>query len=399
MTTELKDKDNISLDDYANRSGRMSVFGQSIMGEEVTQFAALFAYPSDPRKLKSTVENGGTVSQSESMLWVQSGTNAAGRAYASSRRALQYVPGKEAYAKFTAIFTPNLNNNIQMIGLFDDLNGFAVGMKNGEFAIFRKKNGVIVETVTQAHFNFDTLTGNENSKMILDVTKGNVFAIRFGFLGFANIYFEVMGNDGRWICFHSIQYTGKNTSPHIALPYLKLGAEVINSGNTTNAILKTASIECGVVDGTGLTASTRDFTRSTSATYTAGSNQRFVVYHSKATYGGIQNRVECLLNLVSGAVEGTKVFSWDLYKLSAAPTGGTWIENSPNGVMEISYDTTISLTGAEKILPIQQGKSSQFFEIVESLNLRLLPDEYWAFVFSTTGSGDLTFGTRWKDLF
>jgi hypothetical protein len=399
MAIELKDKDEISLDDYGGRVGRNSVFGQMIIGEEVTQFASLFAYPSNTRKLKVTTENGATATNADSMLVLNSGTNVAGRVWASSKRALQYVPGKEAYCKFTAIFTANILNNIQMIGLFDDLNGFAVGMKNGEFAIFRKKNGVIVETVTQLHFNGDTLTGNENSKCVIDVEKGNVFAIRFGFLGFANINFEIMGNDGRWICFHTIKYAGSNTTPHISLPYLKIGAEVINAGNTVNATLKTASVEAGVVDGTGLTASTRDFTRSTGATYTAGNNQRYVVYHSKPTYGGVQNRVECLLNMISGSIDGTKIFTWDLYKLSAIPTGGTWVDNSPNGVMEVSYDTVINLTGAEKILPKQQGKSSDFFEIVESLNIRLLPDEYWAFVYSTTGAGDLSLGTRWKELF
>ena len=26
-------------------------------------------------------------------------------------------------------------------------------------------------------------------------------------------------------------------------------------------------------------------------------------------------------------------------------------------------------------------------------------DEYWAFVYTTAGSGDLSLGTRWKELF
>lgn len=399
MGVEILNTDEL-MKDSAGRNGRNSVFGQVVVGEEITQFASLFAYPPDSRKLVSTTANGGTVTQSNSMLNISTGTAVNGMAYASSRRALQYVPGKEAFAKFTTIFTLGRTQSRQMLGLFDDLNGFAVGMEGDKLAIFRKKGGSIVETVLQSDFNRDKINGTGKSKFNIDPSKGNVWKISFGFLGFANVFFEVLCPVCGWILVHSIEYPNNNTEPHITLPYLKLGAVVENLGNNTDVIMKTASVEAGVVDGTGLKASTRDFTRPTTITgYTSGTNKPIIVFHNKATYGGVQNRMEALLNCISAAVDGTKNVSFGLYKLASAPTGGVWTDQSTNSALEYNTTATISLTNAEMLLPFDLSKNGQFFEIVDSLNLRLLPDEYAAFVFTTTGSGDMSLSIRWKELF
>lgn len=388
------------MQDQAGRNARNSVFGQLVIGEEITQFASLFSYPSDTRKLISTTANGGTVTQSNSMLNISTGTANNGMAYASSKRALQYVPGKEAFAKFTSIFTTGQIQSRQMIGLFDDLNGFAVGMEGNKLALFRKNNGAISETILRGNFNRDNINGTGKSGFNIDPSKGNVWRISFGFLGFANIYFEILTHNIGWVLVHTIEYPNSQTTPHITLPYLKLGAMVENLGNVTNVVLKTASVEAGVVDGTGLLASTRDFTRGTSiSSYTSGTDKLIIVFHNKSTYGGVSNRMEALLNCVSAAVDGTKNVSFGLYKLEAIPTGGTWTDQSTNSALEYNTTAIISLTGAENLLNFDLSKNGQFFEMVDSLNLRLLPDEYAAFVFTTTGTGDLNFSIRWKELF
>ena len=67
--------------------------------------------------------------------------------------------------------------------------------------------------------------------------------------------------------------------------------------------------------------------------------------------------------------------------------------------VEVSQNATISLVNAEKVFTVAVSKSGQFEQIIEELNLRLLPDEYFAAVYTSTGSGDLVLGTRWKELF
>lgn len=399
MGTKVLNVEELRKDSSGMKSTN-SVFGEHITAKRVPAFNSLFAYPSDTRKLEATTENGGTVTQENYMLKVSTGTATNGKAIASSRRALQYYPGHEGYAQFTALFTTEKTLNRQMIGLFDDLNGFAIGMEGEEFSIFRKRDGVIVETVTQENFSEDKLDGS-GINFIINPKFGNVYRIRFGFLGFAVISFEVLAEKkDNWIPFHIIDYPNKHEETHITLPYLKLRAEVENLGNDTDIVLRSGSVECGIVDGGGLNVSSRDFIEENSfLSFVSGTNQRLIVFHNKSTYGGIQNRVETLLNIVTCAVEANKPVTINRWKLASAPTGGTWTDKSVNSLMEISFDTIIDLTGAELTLSFSLSKADKLFEIVESLNKRMLPGDYIAYTLTTEGSGDLELGQGWKELF
>lgn len=398
-----KIKDNTSISgtkkDGSGRVSFNSVFGEQIVASELSSFNALFAYPSDPRKLQSYVANGGSVTQENYMLKISTGTDAAGSSIASSRRSLQYRPGHEGYAKFTTIFTQGVPNSRQMMGLFDELNGFAIGFEGTNFAIFRKRNGSIVETIIQDNFNRDTLDGNGQSGFLLDPTKGNIYRISFGFLGFATITFEVLaGADNGWIPFHIIDYPNKNTETHITLPYLKIRASVENLGNTSDIIMYSGSVEAGRTNGGAGSVSARSFSYNRKTTYSATTNQRIAVFHNKDTYGGVSNRIESVLKLVSAAAEGNKPVAIDLYITDVAPTGGTWTDKDVASTIRYSTDTTINLTGADLILPLNLGKSSsELIQIVK--DIRLLPNQYAIFVYTSTGAGDLNLGIRWEEEF
>lgn len=396
----LENTSNPNTDD-AGRKSLNTVFGQQITATEISSFNALFAYPSDTRKLITTLNGTGTAGQDNYMLKIGTGTGIDGSSIASSKRALQYRPGHEGYCKFTSIFTQGKANSNQRFGLIDELNGFAIGFAGTDFAVFRKRNGVMEEVITQLNFNRDTLDGNGKSGFLIDPTKGNVYRISFGFLGFATITFEILaGAENSWIPFHVIDYPNKFIETHITIPYLKLRAEVENTGNDTDINIWSGSVEVGVVNGGGSETSTRDFAFPLdNFAFTAGTNQKIVVFHNKDTYGGISNRIETLLRLVTAAVEANKSIIIKIDKLTQAPTGGTWNDISSNSVMEYSLDTVIDLTNKELMIPIAMSKTGNFFQLVESLNLRLLPGDYAAIIFSSTGVGDLSLAIRWSELF
>ena len=44
-------------------------------------------------------------------------------------------------------------------------------------------------------------------------------------------------------------------------------------------------------------------------------------------------------------------------------------------------------------------ESGQFFENIEEINLKMLPDDYIAYVFTSTGAGELELGQSWKEMF
>ena len=69
----------------------------------------------------------------------------------------------------------------------------------------------------------------------------HVYKCQFLYHGFGPISFYI--SDGsRWALVHRISYANNNTVPHVANPTLPLHAKVINSGNTTNIVLRTASL-------------------------------------------------------------------------------------------------------------------------------------------------------------
>ena len=383
--------------DNANRNAVNTVFGQRVVAHEISAFNAVFAYPSDTRKLESTVVGTGVVTQENFMLKISTGTDVNGSALASSRRALKYQAGHEGYAKFTAIFTPDTDNSRQYIGLIDNLNGFAVGMEGSIFAVFRRRNGVFEDTVLQSQLNMDRLDGTGESGFNIDITKGNVFRVSFGFLGFAHITFEVLTDLG-WVAFHGIKYVNRETQTHITLPYLKLSAKVENLGNNTDVSMYSGSVEAGIINGGGIKVSSRDFTQASTYSTLAGENA-VIVYHNKPTYGGIENRIETLLSIVSAASDGTKTVVIERYRLATPPTGGTWSDISPNSVMEISEDSTVDLTGAELTIAFNLGKTGEFFEKLEDLNFRMLPDDYICYVVRSAGASEIGLSAAWKELF
>ena len=53
----------------------------------------------------------------------------------------------------------------------------------------------------------------------------------------------------------------------------------------------------------------------------------------------------------------------------------------------------------QKEKPKKQVESGQFFENIEEINLKMLPDDYIAYVFTSTGAGELELGQSWKEMF
>lgn len=394
---------NVENSDQSGRNVINSIFGEGIVGNVEVVFSSLFCYQGDTRKLQSIL-NGGTVSLADSMLKVNSGTGATSSAIASSRRSLSYKALKEGFAGFTAMFKNPVDNNKRYVGIIDDLNGFAVGMNGTKFSIFYKNNGSFVDIIPQENFNIDKLDGTGYEKFILNPEKLNIFRISYGYLGVAPITFEIFVNS-KWIPFHRLSFANISETPHIRIPYLKFRAYNVNEGNTINVELASGSIAVGVI-GTkdDEDVSSRDFTLSIPETTIAGASKRILLLHTKASYGGIENRVETLANLISGATDLNKSATLKRYRLTTTPTITTFQNVSVNSFMEYTTNATelasINLAGAEIGMPMEFGKVGNIFETdkIRSLNMRMLPDEYVVYVLETTGTGTFNLSVGWKEL-
>jgi len=105
--------------------------------------------------------------------------------------------------------------------------------------------------VAQTAFSEDVLDGTGPSGMTLDPTKGNVFFIQFQW-GFGAIQYCVEDSaTGRLVLAHKIEYGNANTTPSVSNPDTHLYVEAKNTTNTTDIVVKTASISSFIegIDG------------------------------------------------------------------------------------------------------------------------------------------------------
>jgi hypothetical protein len=169
-------------------------------------------------------------------------TTANSRAQGVSPTTTTYTAGGEIYALFTAGWTgTGAGTSYQRIGLYNATDGFFIGREANSFGVSIEKGGSITST-PQASFSEDTLTGGASSLFTrdgvpeaVDLTKLNVWRIRFGWVGSAPINFEILSPDGNWVTFHRMLYPNLVALPHINSADLPMTCDVF-SGNSGNAL-------------------------------------------------------------------------------------------------------------------------------------------------------------------
>lgn len=222
--------------------GTIDSFGHVIVGTVNNQVDVQF-YRGLPATLVTvTTANGGTVTSSGGMATFAATVAASSSAKGVSLTETVYTAGAEMYCIFTAAFTgTGAGTSYQRIGLYDANNGFYIGKEANTFGVTVLTGGSPTQT-PRASFSEDTLLGVAGSKFTragtvetLDLTKLNVWRIRFGWVGSAPVKFEVLSPDGNWVTFHTIKQPNLVAVPSIADADLPVTCDV-NSGNGASAI-------------------------------------------------------------------------------------------------------------------------------------------------------------------
>ena len=309
-----------------------------------------------------------------------------------------YVPGHEAYAFFTSVFAPAAANNIQRVGLFDfdsgNGNGFFIGYEGTQFGVTRRRAGVDIFTPVDVASVFPEGSG------VFDPTKGNVYKISYGYLGFATIHFEILLPHGGFIEMASINYPNTSTETHIANTNIPLRAEMTNTGNTTDLEMKIGSVTAGIVDGGGADPMARIFTFGIpTTTLVAGAQTQLIHFRNKPSYFGISNKISTQLLLISAATDGNKPVKWGIQKNPTITTPGDWNDVGADSVMEYSINAVTDLNTGIIALPWNMAKVDSFFEDVEKFLVKLRPNE-WATIYAECPTAnDIDLSIRWKELF
>jgi hypothetical protein len=279
-----------------------AAFGGIIVNAETPVTFMDFPYNVNANLVTSTTVSTGTVTQANSKAVLQTSTSSTGLAQIESKDRVRYTPGQGVSARFTAVFTACAANSRQEIGIGDATDGFFFGCQGSVFGVFRRQNGSDTFTAESA-WNTDRMLGGGGalnpSGQTLNITNGNVYEIQYQWLGFGMIRFFVESSTtGALQVVHTIQYANTTTNPSIFNPQLPLHAKVVNSGNTTNLTLQTASMSV-VAEGPKVTTVGNRESVTNAKTGVGTSLTNLVALQNRTTFNSLTNRTMVRVDSVS----------------------------------------------------------------------------------------------------
>lgn len=390
----------VMLKDGAGRQGLNTVFGDSIQATRITDIAVQFQYNIASEDVTITTVDTGTITQSNHQAVAATGNGVSGSAIAESVDKLRYIPGHEGYAMFTTEFTSPVIGSNQLIGIFDNDDGFFIGFIDTTFCIVRRKDGVDT-IVNQSDFNLDKLDGSGAEGLNVDFTFGNVWRITYGWLGHATITFEVMEKDGTWTSFHKILFPNSTNGTSIGNPVLPMRIEVTKTSGTANITLKTGSWNAGVIGEANINScSNRYKSFAATATITAtNSLTNIFTLKNISAFQTFKNKVRTKLIFLSAACDGNKLTSIRLIKNATlgVTASYTYIDS---GNSTIQYDTTATtVSSGTTLLTLQLGKTDSRSLDIENLFITMLPTETLTFAAISSLATDVSISTRWAEEF
>lgn len=210
--------------------------------------------------------------------------------------------------------------------------------------------------IAQASWNgTDIFDGNGLSGTTLDPTKGNVYQIKYQYLGFGIINFYVEDpDDGEMHKVHSIAYANANTTPSLGDPSLTLMLRSANDSNTSNLTVKTGSL-AGFIEGKPQLIGLRIGARNTKTTVTT-SLLPIISIRQGIHKNTFPVQTYCKIMRAAFAVEHTKPVKIVIIE-DGTLTDASWSDISSETATQ--YDTSATaISGGTETFAIPVGKSS-----------------------------------------
>jgi hypothetical protein len=379
------------------RAAFNTVFGEKVVAVRNPQILIQFQYNIADNDTTTTVANGGTVTQDDSMAVLTSSTATDGSARLESKDTLRYQPGCEGYALFTSLWA---NGGVagakQFCGLFSSTDGYFLGYDGTDFVAGKRKDSTD-STVKQGNFNLDHLDGTGASGFNLDTSKLNIFAIDYGWLGTAPITFYVMDDDNNWIAFHRFNYPGTLTGPHTSNPVLPLCFDITKTSGATSLVMKTASWQAGFIGNT--TPVTARYFSGAAGALAVTTEAVLINFRNQDTFQSKTNRVVAQGVFVSASSDGNKPAKIKIYK-NLTITGASWSDvDADNSVLQTDTSGTITPDDANLLLEIPLGRQDSQSEDISNLAMFIRPGESFSITGQSSVGNDLEFFARWRELF
>lgn len=360
----------ISLATHDNLDLPKSAFGELLTVELSPHAGWRFDYGVISALYSTTgTANSGAVTVDSSRAKLSTSTNTAGIARISTLRRLRYLPGFGGLVRFTAIFATGTASSQQIIGIGDTNDGFFFGYNGTSFGVMRRRNGSDTWTA-QASFN-----GNSLSEA-LDTTFGNIYQIRYQWLGYGLIRFYIFDkNKEDFVLVHTIKYPNTTADVSILNPTLPLMAEIKNTGNNTNLIMYSPSA-LGATEGyTEQVSNPLDVARGEGANGSfnnTNNNHAFTIRNKTTAFAGsLTNRVPIRVRNISigRGTSSVDASTFRIYKNATFAGALTYtdIDANDSPVEYSSTTTTISTGNIEYNFQLMSGGASVFAEFNQGI--------------------------------
>lgn len=255
------------------------------------------------------------------------------------------------------------------------------------------------EWVAQASWNED-VADSTATLPTLDPTKGNVYQIRYQWLGYGLLSFFIEDPvTGEMVVVHTIRYANANTSPSLQNPTLPLHIMSKNNSNTSNLTVKTSSM-AGFTEGK-VAETALLHGASASITNLATTELPVLSIKNNIVYQSAINRVRMQPEFITLATESSKpvVFRVRLQPTLTGPVAFTAFDASLS-VASVDVAAT-GVSGGREVFTITLGKTDSEIIAVSALRKRLNPGEQITITAEAVSgsSQEVTVGINWNELF
>ena len=254
--------------------------------------------------------------------------------------------------------------------------------------------------VAQTSWNEDKAAGAQTLPS-LTFTNGNVFEIRYQWLGFGAIEFYIENpSTGRFILVHRIEFANANTNPSLDNPTLPTCMAVKNTSNTSDIVLQSASM-MGAIEGKDLEEGIlNNITAEDTGT---GTNETPIFsIHNHTIYQSKINRVRIELTVFSASIDSTTANKPSTIRARLNPTltGASFSAVDANTSVVRTDTSATAVTGGDVVFSqiITEGAAPviDFTKIIEKLNPG---DTITVSLESSSGNVDSVISMNWLELF
>lgn len=317
---------------------RRTPFGETRIAQPYTLGDFVQRYGFDAALMSKAETNGGTVTdvlaQSATVLAVTANGD---RAQQASRESFRYQPGHATRWRSTVVLAAATTNTVYRWGQFDAGNGlfFQRAGTTASVVVRSSTSGSPVDTVVpQASWNVDPMDGTGASGKTLDLTKLNIFECTYQWLGAGVAWWFING-----ILVHVSDHPGELSVPYMSTAVLPLQWDLVSTGDAGSMTLVCSN----VVSEGGASPPTLGFGAAREAAKSVPDvppGESVIAIRPKATFNGIENRIQVVPTLASVSGAGSGSDSIMRVVLNPTLTGASWVNVDATSGVEYDVSAT-----------------------------------------------------------